>query len=149
VSKPHRVIASNGVEKEYLEEINSAIDRVRKNSYERVGNQLPNFAGGFYAVTWGCGTDGCTALAVINPRTGKIYGPPPSGDPTQTNFIATAGMQSCAGINFQPNSTLIVVTRTVRQRNGKPYCESSFYDWKDGHYKLVARRSKLSPDAER
>jgi len=68
----------------------------------------PNFAGVYYAVTWGCGSDGCAALAIVDGRTGEVFGPPPDSQPRE-GFVVGAYMNA---ILVRPDSRLIVLVRT-------------------------------------
>jgi hypothetical protein len=98
----------------------------------------PNFAGAFYAITWGCGSDGCAALAVVDGRTGAIYGPPPNGDPTNDNFVATPRTSECAGIGLRANSRLLFIDYTDRT-SGEPMCQRTYYEWRDFRYRVILK----------
>lgn len=105
----------------------------------------PNFAGSFYAITWGCGSDGCAALAVVDGRTGEVYGLPPDGDPTKNEFSATPRTHECAGIGLRPGSRLLFIDY-MSYSSGKPVCQRSYYEWRDFRYMLV-RKASVKPGA--
>jgi hypothetical protein len=42
----------------------------------------PNFAGHYFVIRWGCGSD-CLMMAVVDAKTGKVYDPPLSGAGTE------------------------------------------------------------------
>jgi hypothetical protein len=48
--------------------------RMYRTSLKLWAREKPNFAGHFILANWGCGTD-CTALAIIDARSGKIHHP--------------------------------------------------------------------------
>jgi len=98
----------------------------------------PNFAGVFYAITWGCGSDGCASLAIVDGRTGSVYGPPPDADPRQSEFIATPNTGGCKGIELRPESRLIFIER-AEWSSGGLVCQRSYYEWRDLQYKLIAK----------
>lgn len=100
----------------------------------------PNFAGAFYAVTWGCGSDGCAALAIIDGRTGAVYGPPPKASPTTTGFIATARTHDCPGIGLRAYSRLLFIDQ-ADYSSGQLTCERSYYEWKNRSYRFVKKVS--------
>ena len=89
----------------------------------------PNFAGAFYAVVWGCGS-GCAALAVVDGRTGVIYGPPGTRDA----LIATSSTENCPGVGVRPNSPLIFIDHSVMTTG---VCRRSFYEWRDLRYRFI------------
>lgn len=97
----------------------------------------PNFAGAFYAVTWGCGSDGCAALAVIDGRTGEVFGPPPDSRPQQ-GFVLGSYMKA---IHVRTDSRLIVVENADWQDPERLHevCVSTYYDWQRLRYRFVRR----------
>jgi hypothetical protein len=97
----------------------------------------PNFAGAFYAVTWGCGSDGCAALAIVDGRTGRIYGPPPDASP-EDGFIASPRTSYCQGLGLRPDSRLLFVDFAVLEF-GPPTCRRSYYEWNGSQYRLVKK----------
>lgn len=105
----------------------------------------PNFAGAFYAITWGCGSDGCAALAIVDGRTGAVFGPPPGGNATNDNFAATARTNDCAGIGLRPDSRLLFIDYTSYSSD-KPVCQRSYYEWRNLRYRLV-RKASVKPGA--
>jgi hypothetical protein len=100
----------------------------------------PNFAGAFYAITWGCGSDGCAALAIVDGRTGAVFGPPPGGNVTNDNFVATPRTNDCPGIGLRPDSRLLFIDYTSYS-SGIPVCQRSYYEWRNQTYRLVLKTS--------
>ncbi len=88
----------------------------------------PNFAGAFYAVTWGCGSDGCAALAVVDGRTGTVYGPPPNASPVEEGFVATPRTHECPGIGLRANSRLLFIDY-ADYASGQIMCQRTYYEW--------------------
>lgn len=106
-----------------------------------VGSPLvPNFAGAFYAVTWGCGSDGCVALAVVDGRTGTIYGPPPHASPAKTGFVATPLTHACPGIGLRADSCLLFIDY-ADYSSGEITCQRTYYEWENGSNRLVKKIS--------
>jgi hypothetical protein len=98
----------------------------------------PNFAGVFYAIAWGCGSDGCGSLAIVDGRTGLIYGPPPDADPSRSEFIATPNTSGCKGIEVRPASRLLFIERAEWSSDGL-VCQRSYYEWQGLQYKFIAK----------
>lgn len=105
----------------------------------------PNFAGAFYAVTWGCGSDGCASLAVVDGRTGTVYGPPPDASPPRTGFVATPRTHECTGIDLRPDSRLLFIENTD-YTSGSPKCERTYYEWQNGSYRFL-QKALVKPSA--
>jgi hypothetical protein len=99
----------------------------------------PNFAGSFYAIMWSCGSDGCASLALVDGRTGTVYGPPPNGNPARTGFVASPRTHGCKGIDLRPDSRLLFVDY-VDWSLGRPVCHRSYYEWRDQRYWLISER---------
>jgi len=97
------------------------------------GKQRPNFSGRFTIATWGCGTD-CTALAIIDVRTGKVHHPS-----IRTNVAVNVHAELLTGrtLRFRPDSRLLVFI-------GMPNEDArlrgvSFYEWTGTRLKRVRR----------
>lgn len=98
----------------------------------------PNFAGAFYAIAWGCGSDGCASLAIVDGRTGSVYGPPPDADPSRSEFIATPNTVGCKGIEVRPASRLLFI-EMADWSSGELVCQRSYYEWQGLQYKPIMR----------
>jgi hypothetical protein len=101
---------------------------------------VPNFAGVFYAVAWGCGSDGCIALAIVDGRNGQVYGPNPDAIPAKINFVATPRTHECPGIGQRANSRLLFVDY-ADYSTGEIMCQRAYYEWENGSYRLVQKVS--------
>jgi hypothetical protein len=100
----------------------------------------PNFAGAFFAIAWNCGSDGCIALALVDSRTGIVYGPPPTAVPPKNGFVASARTNECEGIGLRPDSRLLFLDY-AEWNSGRPLCQRSYYEWRDHKYWFLGRRS--------
>ena len=99
----------------------------------------PNFAGAYFAITWGCGSDACAALAVVDATTGRVFGPPPDGNASASNFVATPITTGCPGIELRPNSRMIIVDQRGHTDTGQAVCRRSYYEWRDQRYSLIGK----------
>lgn len=99
----------------------------------------PNFAGAYFAITWGCGSDACAALAVVDARTGRVFGPPPDGNASASNFVATPRTSGCPGIELRPNSRMIIVDQPVHADSAQAVCRRNYYEWRDQRYRLIGK----------
>ena len=99
----------------------------------------PNFAGAYFAISWGCGSDACAALAVVDARTGRVFGPPPDGDASASNFVTTPITTGCPGIELRRNSRMIIVDQRGHTDSGQAVCRRSYYKWRDRRYRLIGK----------
>jgi hypothetical protein len=94
---------------------------LRENAKEGV-----NFAGQYILATWGCGS-GCSSIAVIDARTGKVYFTP---------FLMLVGIalyQELGPLDYRQDSRLLKVVGSRNDGNVGTY----FYEWKNNRFKLV------------
>jgi hypothetical protein len=76
----------------------------------------PNFAGHLIIIQWGCGAP-CLRMAVVNARTGDVYGPPLtySGRPHSFDLPLLMRRNEVAQnpvVTFRPDSSLVTIEAT-------------------------------------
>lgn len=101
--------------------------RLRENAKDGV-----DFAGHYILATWGCGS-GCSSIAIIDARTGRVYFTP------SLLLVGTALYQELAPLEFRKDSRLLKV---VGSRNDEEV-GTFYYVWRNNRLKLVrAYRNK-------
>jgi len=65
----------------------------------------PNFAGHYFVIRWGCGSE-CLMMAIVDARTGKVYDPPFTG--AGSELYVPMDPLSDREIDFQRDSSLMV-----------------------------------------
>lgn len=94
----------------------------------------PNFAGHYFVIRWGCGSN-CLIMAVVDARTGKVYGPP----------LASAGSElhvpmdplSDVEIDFRRDSSLMVLRNACKDARGG--CGAYYFNWSNEKFVLLKR----------
>jgi hypothetical protein len=94
----------------------------------------PNFAGHYFVIRWGCGSQ-CVMMAVVDAKTGKVFGSPLRGDGPE--FNVSMDPLSEFEIDFKPTSSLMVL------RNGcagsRIDCGVYYFKWQENRWTLLKR----------
>ena len=94
----------------------------------------PNFAGRHLVIRWGCGSE-CLMMAIVDGKTGSVYGPPISG--TDSGFFIPMDPLSDREIDFRLGSTLMVLKNGCHE--GRKECGVYYFNFKDGNFMLLKR----------
>jgi hypothetical protein len=136
--KPVAPVLTTSQQRMYRTRIREGVTRGRdvwtgswKDAKERPG---PNFAGHYFVIRWGCGSD-CLMMAIVDAQTGRVYPPPVSGAGTEL-FVSMDPM-SDREIDFRPNSTLMVLRDTCKV--ARTQCGVYYFNWENNHFDLVTR----------
>lgn len=97
-------------------------------------SHTPNFSGSYRIVEWGCDSD-CVRFALIDLKTGVIYGPP--FDSLWLDAFATHGWRG-KGLEYRNNSRLLVVDGCPTEK-----CATYFYEWTGSKFRLVQSEKHL------
>ncbi len=95
----------------------------------------PNFAGHFFVIRWGCGSD-CLMMAIVDARTGEVHGPPPLSGIPRALYLPMDPM-SGRDIDFQRQSSLMVLRNACKVDRSE--CGVYYFIWKNGRFNLVRR----------
>ena len=68
----------------------------------------PNFAGQYFVIHWGCGSD-CIQMAIADGKTGKVYPPPLSHGKDYPAMLRRRGYTIPDGANYRLDSKLFVM----------------------------------------
>jgi hypothetical protein len=114
-------------------------ERMFRTILAAAGKKPPNFAGHYRFETWGCGTE-CVAGALIDLQTGNVFRPPLAGEGRGwENWIISPSMWVGSGIDFRPDSSLMVVRCGGKFKQDQYIPEVHYFVW-DGR-----RFSRTSP----
>lgn len=103
--------------------------RTYRTALRNQARKGPNFAGGYTIVQIGCGT-GCSLLAVVDARTGRVF------FPTGLRDIHWAGWwHDPYGPQYRVSSRLIVVYGQVNSEEA-PY-GVTYFEWTGTDFKLL------------
>jgi len=94
----------------------------------------PNFAGHYFVIRWGCGSD-CLMMAVVDAKTGKIYDPPLSG--AGTELYVNMDILGDREIDFKPHSSLMVLRNSCRIARSE--CGVYYFNWQNNEFTLLKR----------
>jgi hypothetical protein len=97
-----------------------------------IKSKRPNFAGHYFVVSWGCGSQ-CVMMAIVDAKTGVIYDPPLSG--AGSELYLPLDNLSDMDFDIRPDSSLLVLRNACRDfRNS---CGIYYFNWKDNRFALV------------
>ena len=96
----------------------------------------PNFAGHYFVIRWGCGSD-CLMMAVVDAKTGEVYDPPLSGSGAE--LYVNMDMLGDREIDFNPNSSLMVLRNACRIARSE--CGVYYFNWQNDKFVLLKRVS--------
>ena len=115
-------------------------DSTFRNRLRKAAKAGVNFAGHYAIVGWSCGMI-CVNLAIVDTRTGKIYGTPFVGvgdGPCPDSYRATKAKL----IEFRTDSRLLVVRGSAEYpRPGNTFedapCSARYYVWRENRLLLI------------
>lgn len=99
-----------------------------------IKNAGPNFAGHYYVIRWGCGSN-CMMMAIVDATTGRIYNPPLSG--VGTELYVSMDQLSDKEIDFQPNSSLMILRNACT--DARKGCGVYYFNWQNNKFALLKR----------
>jgi hypothetical protein len=99
-----------------------------------VKHKGPNFAGHYFVIYWGCGSQ-CVMMATVDAKTGKVYDPPLSGAGSEL-YVPLDNLSEME-IDFRPDSSLLVLRNACRNFKDRKTCGMYYFNWKDSHFDLV------------
>jgi hypothetical protein len=119
-------------------------ERMFKTQLTKAAKEAPNFAGHYNFAFWGCGSN-CAAGALIDLQTGEVFQPPlaaPNGGGWE-RWIISGGMMEDSGIEFHPDSRLVVVRSGLNfsERLQKNVPDVHYFVWEERHFRYVLRVS--------
>lgn len=102
---------------------------------EPVASRAPNFAGHYFVIRWGCGSQ-CLTMAIVDAKTGAVYPPPLSfdGRSLQVPLDHLSNME----VDFRPNSRLMMLKNGCRDYANRKTCGEYYFEWQNGRF--VQRR---------
>jgi hypothetical protein len=101
-----------------------------KHPVERKG---PNFAGHYFVVRWGCGSE-CVMMATVDTVTGNVYEPPLS---LHGSLDVPLDNLSDMEVDFRPDSSLLVLRNGCRDFAKRSSCGVYYFNWKGNHFDLL------------
>ncbi len=103
-----------------------------------IPHKTPNFAGHYFVIRWGCGSD-CLMMAVVDAKTGKVHGSPLPGP--SIGFVLEMDPLTDREIEFQPDSRLMILRNACRTARSE--CGVYYFHLTDGQFhRLTTSRSK-------
>ena len=109
--------------------------RIRKGAGGEKGEvPRPNFAGHYFVLRWGCGSN-CQMMAIVDAKTGTIYNPPLRGG--GTDLYVNMDMLSPAEIEFRRDSSLMVLRNGCQSARSE--CGVYYFNWRNNKFTLVKR----------
>ena len=94
----------------------------------------PNFAGHYYVVRWGCGSD-CLMLAIVDAQSGKVYDPPLSAKGEE--LYLPMDPLSDVEIDFRVDSSLMILRNACKEARRE--CGVYYFNWQNDHFILLRR----------
>jgi hypothetical protein len=94
----------------------------------------PNFAGHYFVIRWGCGSN-CLMMAVVDARTGKVYGPPLSDAGSELHIPMDP--LSDVEIDLRRDSSLVILRNACK--NGRRECGVYYFNWSNDQFVLLKR----------
>jgi hypothetical protein len=94
----------------------------------------PNFAGHYYVIRWGCGSD-CLMMAVVDAKRGRISGPPLSG--VGTELYVPMDPLSDREIDFRVDSSLMILRNACKEARSQ--CGIYYFNWQKDRFVLLKR----------
>lgn len=93
----------------------------------------PNFAGHYFAIRWGCGSQ-CVMMATVDAETGMVYEPPLADKDSLWVPLDNLGDMV---IDLRPDSSLLILRNGCRDFKDRRTCGTYYFNWKDNHFDLV------------
>ena len=94
----------------------------------------PNFAGHYYVIRWGCGSN-CLMMAVVDAQNGKVHGPPLSGEGTE--LYVPMDIMSDVEIDFRRDSSLMVLHNACK--DARRECGIYYFNWRNDQFVPLKR----------
>jgi hypothetical protein len=101
-----------------------------KNPIDRAG---PNFAGHYFVIRWGCGSE-CVTMAIVDAKTGNVYKPPLSA---KGSLQVPLDNLSDMDVDVRPDSSLLVLRNGCSDFRDRKTCGNYYFNWKDNRFVLV------------
>lgn len=95
----------------------------------------PNFAGHYYVIRWGCGSN-CLMMAVVDAQSGRVYSPPLGGKGDEELYVPMDPLGDHE-IDFQRDSSLMVLRNACKESRRE--CGVYYFNWQDDHFALIRR----------
>ena len=94
----------------------------------------PNFAGHYFVIRWGCGSD-CLMMAIVDAETGKVYNSPLTG--AGTGLYVSMDILGDREIDFDVHSSLMVLRNACKVARSE--CGVYYFNWHDDRFTLVKK----------
>lgn len=93
----------------------------------------PNFAGHYFVIRWGCGSQ-CVTMAIVDAKTGIVCEPPL----TDQDFLhVPLDNLSDMETDVRPDSSLMILRNACRDSKDRKTCGTYYFNWKDNSFDLV------------
>jgi hypothetical protein len=99
-----------------------------------VNQKGPNYAGHYFVIRWGCGSN-CLMMAIVDAQRGKVYGPPLNRGGTE--LYLPMDPMSDVEIDFRADSSLMVLRNACKTPRSE--CGVYYFNWKNNQFALVKR----------
>ncbi len=93
----------------------------------------PNFAGNYFVIRWGCGSQ-CVMMATVDAKTGAVYEPPLSD---KGSLFVPLDNLSDMEIDFRTNSSLLILRNACRDFKNRDSCGTYYFNWTTNRFALV------------
>ena len=103
------------------------------NLDNQVGRKGPNFAGHFFVIRWGCGSQ-CVMMATVDAETGQVFEPPLS---EKGSLWVPLDNLSDMEIDLRPDSSLLILRNACRNFKSRKSCGIYYFKWHDNRFDLV------------
>jgi len=98
-----------------------------------ITNGGPNFAGHYFVIRWGCGSQ-CVMMAIVDAETGNVYEPPLA----EKGFLhVPLDHLSEMEVDLRLDSNLIVLRNACRDFKDRTSCGVYYFDWNGNRFALV------------
>jgi hypothetical protein len=94
----------------------------------------PNFAGHYFIIRWGCGSQ-CVMMATVDAKTGIIYGPPLAGEGSEL-YVPLDNLSKME-VDFRPNSSLVILRNACRDFKNRLSCGRYYFNWTENQFSLI------------
>lgn len=93
----------------------------------------PNFAGHYFAIRWGCGSQ-CLMMAIVDAETGTVYSPPLARKDSLWVPLDNLGDRET---DLRPDSSLMILRNACRDFKNLKTCGTYYFNWKDNQFVLI------------
>jgi hypothetical protein len=135
--KPAAPILATGEQRMYSTRIRNGVSRgtdVWIGSYKNpVKSEGPNFAGRYFVIRWGCGSQ-CLMMATVDAETGMVYAPPLAD---KNSLFVPLDNLSDKETDLRPDSSLMILRNACRDFKDRRTCGTYYFNWKDNHFVLI------------